>query len=67
MLDKMKQELLELENSTKRNKSVRLSFRCPLITYKMIYYYMKENGIDNKTDALSELLNHGFIYYSGKE
>ncbi len=64
MLGKIEQEILDLENSTKRSKSTFLAFRCPFNIYKLIYYYMKENSID-RSEAIRDLILYGFSYYSG--
>lgn len=64
MLEGMQQQILELENSNKRSKSVQLPLRCPLPVYKLLYYYMKENDLTNKTEAVCDLIQYGFSYYA---
>jgi len=64
MIEQIEQQILKLENGDKRSKSLPLSFRCPLPIYKMIYYYMRDNNVDDKTEAIRDLLSYGFSYYA---
>jgi hypothetical protein len=64
MLENIKIEIDELEQSGKRSKSVMVHARLPLPIYKLLYYYMNSNNIDNKTEAISDLIQYGFSYYS---
>lgn len=66
MLEDMKLTIDELEQVKKRNKSVMIHARLPLPIYKLLYYYMNSNDIDNKTEAITDLIQYGFSYYSEK-
>jgi len=66
MLEDMNLEIQELDNSNKRSKSKHIQIRCPLPIYKLLYYYMKDSGVDNRSEALCDLIQYGFSYYSDK-
>ena len=67
MLEDMLQRIDELEGKErKKSKSVMITTRCPLPLYKLIYYYMKLTGTTNKSEAINDLIQYGFSYFTDK-